>query len=327
MTRSLTSLASQYAWAADIARGAPSIFNTQPWHWRVRDNELELWADPTRQLDAVDPDGRLLTISCGVALHHVRTALTAGGDEVRTARLPDPAQPDLLARIHAVPGTPRRDDSPEQTRFGAIRVRHSDRRPFTDKPVDDAVLARLRAAAEVEGAHLHVIGAEDIPALAAAATRAAELETADPAYRAELEQWTNRPRWTGDGVRPDPSLEPAGRRVRLRDFRLDATSAAGQPDADRAATYAILWGDDDERMSWLRAGEALSAVMLDATAAGLAMSPMSDLVEVPETREVVLQLIADAGEPYLALRLGHPQGGLPDRTPRRRADDVISGTH
>jgi len=50
--------------AAETALLAPSIFNTQPWRWTIRSGRLELWGDRTRQLDTVDPDGRLLTLSC-----------------------------------------------------------------------------------------------------------------------------------------------------------------------------------------------------------------------------------------------------------------------
>ena len=37
---------------------APSIHNSQPWHFTVRADRVEVFADPTRSLPAVDPDGR-----------------------------------------------------------------------------------------------------------------------------------------------------------------------------------------------------------------------------------------------------------------------------
>jgi hypothetical protein len=51
--------------AAEEAGRAPSILNTQPWRWRVRDDVLEPHADRTRQVTSIDPEGRLLTLSCG----------------------------------------------------------------------------------------------------------------------------------------------------------------------------------------------------------------------------------------------------------------------
>ncbi|MER6596672.1 nitroreductase, partial [Micromonospora purpureochromogenes] len=93
--------------AARLSLYAPSVFNTQPWRWRVTRQALELRADPTRQLATTDPDGRLLTLSCGAALHHARVALAGEGWAVTVERLPDPADPGLLARVRATgPETP-----------------------------------------------------------------------------------------------------------------------------------------------------------------------------------------------------------------------------
>jgi hypothetical protein len=60
--------------AAHLALHAPSVFNTQPWRWRVGADSLRLYADRDRHLGIVDPDDRLITMSCGEALHHARAA-------------------------------------------------------------------------------------------------------------------------------------------------------------------------------------------------------------------------------------------------------------
>ena len=44
--------------AADAARFAPSIHNTQPWRWVVRAGRLELFGVSERQLSEQDPSGR-----------------------------------------------------------------------------------------------------------------------------------------------------------------------------------------------------------------------------------------------------------------------------
>src|SRR5512133_2219793 len=80
---------------------APSIHNTQPWHFVVRPDALELHAVNDRQLRALDPTGRQMVISCGCALFNARVALAA--DRIlQIDRLPDAAQPDFLARVTMV---------------------------------------------------------------------------------------------------------------------------------------------------------------------------------------------------------------------------------
>ena len=102
------------------------MFNTQPWQWRVAGDILELSSEPKRQLGATDPDGRLL-ISCGAALHHARTALAATGYAVTVDRMPDPAHPELLARIHLGAVVP--PDREAQRMAAAIARRRTDRSP------------------------------------------------------------------------------------------------------------------------------------------------------------------------------------------------------
>src|SRR5512139_2343650 len=119
--------------AAAAAGYAPSVHNTQPWRWRVSAAGLDLYADRSRQLQIADPVGRLLTLSCGAALHHARAALAAEGWATQVTRLPDPAEPDHLARI-TLGG--RTEVSPEAMRhFQAVRLRHTDRRPVGDAPI------------------------------------------------------------------------------------------------------------------------------------------------------------------------------------------------
>lgn len=44
--------------AVGLAVRAPSVHNTQPWHFRFGHGGLHLYADPARHLTATDPDGR-----------------------------------------------------------------------------------------------------------------------------------------------------------------------------------------------------------------------------------------------------------------------------
>ena len=56
----LTPTRSEVERAVSFGVRAPSIHNTQPWRWVYRPGVLELYADRSRQLPALDPDGRAL---------------------------------------------------------------------------------------------------------------------------------------------------------------------------------------------------------------------------------------------------------------------------
>lgn len=309
--------------AARHALRAPSVFNSQPWRWRLGPDTLDLFADRERQLSVTDPEGRLLVISCGATLHHARVALGAAGLRAEVARLPEPGEPDLLARIRVLGW---QDPTAEDVRLReAILRRRTDRRAFGDTPVEPVALTRLRAAAEANGAYLHVVRMDQMPMLAVATAKAAASELADPDYRAELTRWTNRPACSGDGVPASTAVQQAPRRVPVRDYALGAQPGLDVGDGhDSGATYGVLFGTSDDPAGWLRGGEALSALLLTAVVEGLSAAPLSDPIEQAWPRRLMRELLAGLGEPYLVVRLGvgaDPEGLPP--VPRRDPDEAI----
>jgi nitroreductase len=310
--------------AARQSLRAPSVLNTQPWRWRVTPYALELRADPTRTLQVTDPGRRLSILSCGAALHHARVALTAGGHAVRVDRMPAADDPDLLARIEVT--GPTEPDPAAQRQVEATGRRRTDRRAFGARPVDDDVLSDLRSAVEAEGAYLHVVRLDQMPMFAISTAKAAAAERDDPAYRDELAYWTHRPAAAGDGVPASTAVQPAPRRVPVRDHvpHEQAGLTAGG-DFDAGASYVILFGTSDEPVAWLRGGEALSALLLTATAAGLSTAPLSDAIEVAWPRRLLRDLLSGVGVPYVAVRLGYVDPTAPalPPAPRREAADVI----
>jgi nitroreductase len=309
--------------AARNALRAPSIFNTQPWRWRISGATADLVADRDRKLDTTDPDGRLLLLSLGAALHHAAVTVAAEGWTPVVSRFPDPAEPDLVARIRLGAYAPT--DAAARRLAAAIARRRTDRRGFGDRPVPQETLSNLRRAVEAQGSYLHVVRGEQVPALAAAISRAAADESDDPAYRAELDRWTHRPAASGDGVPVSTAVDTAPRRVPIRDFAPGGRPGAATAGHDDAAAYVLLFGAADDPAGWLRGGEALSALLLGAAADGLAASPFSEAMETPWPRRLLTDLLGGVGTPYLVVRLGYadPAAGPAPVAPRRAAAEVI----
>ncbi|MDG4808658.1 nitroreductase [Micromonospora sp. WMMD1120] len=315
-------LTTALAEAAATAGHAPSVHNTQPWRWRVLPDALELRSVADRQLAASDPDGRLLAISCGTALHHARIALAAQGWRAAVRRLPDPDDSELMARLTDLS---RSTADPDAMRLvQCMRIRHTDRRPVSDEPVPTAAIEQITHAVTAEGCRMRVLDRDQVLEVAAAAGQAHAVEAEEPEMRAELAYWTGRA-GAGTGL-PSEVLpeQPSQTTVPGREFGRSGSLPIG-PGHDQAAVYAMLHGDEDERGSWLRAGEALSAGWLTATRAGVSVVPLSAAVEVPGTRQTLRQLLAGIGFPYLVLRLGiaDPAHAGPPHTPRLTTAQVV----
>jgi nitroreductase len=309
--------------AARESLRAPSVFNTQPWKWRLTGDLLELTSDPSRRLGVTDAEGRLLLISCGGALHHARVSLAAAGWRAEVRRLPDEQRPDLLARIRVVGRAA--PDAHAKELAAAINRRRTDRRAFGDRPVAEQTLDRLRRLVEDQGVYLHVVPDDRVAELAISVDEAADANFFDPAHHSELTKWTHRPAWADDGVPATTAVQPSLRRVPVRNFLPDGSPGLlPGADHDEGAAYVIIFGTTDAPVDLLRGGEAMSALLLQATAEGLATAPISEAVEVAWPRRLLSRLLSGVGEPYLIVRLGYVEAAdaVPP-SPRRLPTDVI----
>ncbi len=265
--------------AATTAGYAPSILNTQPWHWRLHGGDLDLSVDRRRTLDVADPEGRLAILSCGAALHHVRVSLAAAGWHAAVARFPDSEKPGLVATIRAGGRIPV---EPAATRdLRAVKMRHTDRRPLPDVHIDADKLRTIVTAVRAHGSSLQLLRPQQVFALATAADDAASMETADSTWQAELRYWTGgtRPLDTGLPATVIPAAI-APTTVTDPDFGYHGDRLIAEAH-DRTAVFAILYGSDDCRLDWLRAGEALSAAWLTAIELEVSVLPLSATIEVP----------------------------------------------
>ena len=316
------------------ACSAPSVHNTQPWSWRVLDaTTMELYADRSRQLRASDPRGRDLAISCGAALHHLVMAAAAFGLVAEVLLLPSREDEEPLARIHLSAGH-REIKSVEW--LTALENRLTDRRGFSNWEVPTERLRHLCDAATEWGAHALPLTdpwvrhrAEEL------LERARCVQAANPQITEELGVWTDRlGPYSVEGI-PTENTAPAQRPgITHRPSRFESVPTPGPTDTHEASDLepepteglvAICTARDDLR-SWLQAGQAMSAVWLRATLGGLAVTAVSQVIEVESTRRLLQRdLFSYTGRPQILLRIGWPDISRPPlpHTPRRSLEDVL----
>jgi hypothetical protein len=308
---------------------APSNHNTQPWLFRVRGNQVELYADRSRSLSVTDPNDRQLLISCGCALFQLRLAMWHFGHLDQTVLLPVPGDNDLLARVslgEEDPPTPQ-----QEALFHAIPLRRTNRQLFREDPLRPDLKHELVKAATREEATLHFVDdREQRNKIADLIAEGDRQQWANCRFRLELAAWIHPNDCEArDGI-PNSAqnsgdlLSVAGPIV-IRTFDLGEGQAAKDRDiAAYSPGLVVLSTRTDEPWAWISTGQALARVLLRARADEVWASYLNQPIEVPALRPRVAEILGTTEHAQLILRLGYGPNVNP--TPRRTVEEVMIPT-
>jgi hypothetical protein len=312
--------------AVALACHAPSLHNSQPWRWVAKGATLELWADPNRSMPATDHTGRELTLSCGATLDHLRVAMAAAGWDSVTERFPDPADVNYLARLQFRPMETVTET--HQLRADAILRRRTDRLPYDAPTKWPALVSALRQAAAPYDVQLDVVADGERPRLAEASRLTESLRRYDTTYLSELRWWTSP--FESDATHvPESALLSASEAARVDVARAFPPVGGGQRratiDHDHSKILVLSTHHDDARLDVLRCGEALSAVLLECTLAGMATCTLTHMTELAPSRDIIAQITGTTGQPQLLIRVGRSpaHGQHVERTARRPVTEVL----
>lgn len=302
------------------ATRAPSSHNTQPWFFSVSESTIELFADRTRALPVNDPDDRELTISCGCALMNLRVAAASDGFGVQVQILPEPGEPDLLARVCL-------SDSSNTVAEVAllaesIEHRHTYRKPFLNHEVTESVRDRLVEAVEREDARLFPLLTEEARQQAVVLiTEGDKVQWDNPSWRRELAAWMH-PRRQGDGLTVPTMAAPVAR-FAVRTFDMgDWVAGKDEKLAEASPLLVVLTTEGDEARDWLLAGQALQRVLLVACQHGLQACYLNQPIQVASVRPKLQDLVGTGHYPQIFLGFGDPAEEV-TLTPRRPLEEII----
>jgi nitroreductase len=315
---------------------APSSHNTQPWIFKiVNNNSIEVYADRTRALPVVDPEDRELTISCGAALCYLQIALQHFGYRHNVELLPKSEDEDLLARVSIDDTNNRslnRASKEDSSVFQAIIKRRTNRLKFEDREVASSLLSKLQSVVAESGggdAWFHIAKEGDQKNLLAHLIAEGDrIQMSDKRFRRELASWIHSNRSHNKDGMPGYSFGFNDIISLMSPFVLRTfDSGKGQAAKDRqlasgSPVLVVLGTNSDEPIDWLKIGLALGHMLLTTQSENVWSSFLDQPLEVPELRWRVKDAIKrKEGFPQLLLRMGYGQQVKP--TPRRPVEEVV----
>jgi nitroreductase len=326
---------------------AANAHDTQPWRFCAAADRIELFADESRNLGAMDPFRREMQISLGCAVENLAIAARAQGFSARVVVDPGSVGPATGARHAATimldPATP--DISPL---LAAIPRRHTNRGPYDgDRPVPAEAIERFRALAGADDSIRLILLTEPAArqSFAGATVAATQAIISDERMIADSDAWFRASDAEIAAHRDGPTLYAAGLSpLTLLLARLFPVSPErghrGWLDQTRDVQVATapLFGliavrDLYDREQAIRAGRLWQRLHLQATLLGLGMQPLNQLPEMVDreaqlgkpaaTAATLAGLAGDAAwRPTFAFRAGWPERPAP-ASPRRAVEAVM----
>lgn len=332
-------------WAASWAMLAPNPHNLQSWRLKlVGTDRLDLFVDLQRLLPHTDPLGRQVLIGQGTFLELYRMAAAERGYRAEIALLPDGPFPAegldsrRVASIRLVADDAARPDP----LFAHAVQRRSNKEVFdTEHPLHASELAGLLKM-PVEDVQLSgtvdpamTQGLRDLvqEALVLEIETPRTLKESIDLMRIGPEQVAANPDgidllgptiWWGSrlGMVSREDIATPG----TESFRIGLEMARDQ--AQSASGFAWLSTPDNSRLSQLQAGMNYLRLNLQATAQGIALHPMSQLLqEYPEMADAQQRFLTGIGGDtkgavQMLVRLGHAKN--PGPSPRRPLDAIMA---
>ena len=328
---------------------AANPHDTQPWLFRIGDDAIDVLADLSRNLGAMDAFVREMHLGLGCAIENMLVAAGPNGYDAEVAEvegslsnLTERRSPVAAASVRLI----RRAPSAPDDFYRAIALRHTNRFAYDrGKAVPADWIEFLRQTGAEQGAHVILFDeGEDRRAFDAAVVESTQAIIDDKTMIADSDRWFRSSAAEIEAHRDGPTLNAAGLSYfALTYSRLFSVSPATSHAAwltntrDVQLASAPLTGliavkNRYDRKGTLAAGRVWQKLHLSATARGLAMQPLNQPIEMIDRERQLAQgarwakriarLTGDEWQATFSFRAGYASNPAPP-SPRRRLKDVV----
>ena len=324
---------------------AASPHNTQPWKFKISDNNVDLFADTGRNLGTLDPVGREMLLGLGCAVENMVVGAQALGFTPILNLFPAGASGEHVARLTVFPG--ERTTPPEAA---ALAKRHTHRGAYIrEQALSRTVVDDLSALTRRSSSRLVWLGADSTAGkhFVEATLEATTTIVADADMHRDSAAWFRHDLALVNKNRDGISTSTAGLSPVMTRLALTLPGSMignGQHQQwikmtrDTQLPTAPMFGmitvpDLADRPALIEAGRIWQRLHLAGTLKGLAMQPLNQMMEVadrdralgrPSPAAKALEELGGFAESIVAFgfRVGYARGPAP-ASPRRSVEQVL----
>jgi hypothetical protein len=211
--------------------------------------------------------------------------------------------------------------------FNEITKRHTNRKRYEDREIEDEKLEKLKSCINREDIRLDILtGKEDKNKMADILSRAHKIQLGNKAFRKELASW----------VRPNTSDAKdglPGYAFGYSDFEsffgsfifgtFDMSSSRARIESTfmkASPAVAVLSTQSDDKLTWIQTGVLFETLFLTATKLDVRFDLFSQPIGIPELRQEMAQIL-NVKYPQILIRMGYAKPAK--HTPRRPVEDVL----
>ena len=325
------------------ARGilASSGHNMQPWTLRldpIDSLSFYLYANPERITKEVDPEFRQMMISQGTFLEYVSVAGEKEGWEVKIKLFPNGEydEENLLHSMDTLPGAKITLESAQQEEaplYNAMYMPDTNRMPYWDHELSPYEISSLESASDTSDISVKVYKEQsDRSYITACVIESAIMEAGVPRVMEETntifranEHQKNRYRYgfSVEGQGTSGLMKPVLQGMLTMFPSLNSGKAASQnfikstmTSAKNAPAYVMIVTERNDRATQVRSGMIYSRLVLTGHTMGLAMQPLSQVLEeYPEMNHLYTKFkqkyAPKDGTIQMLFRTGYPKKRMP----------------
>lgn len=307
-----------------LASKAPSGHNTQPWRFRISDDEITILPNYKVTLPVVDPDNRELFISLGCAVENLFIASEHLGYKAQINSCCPEGITINLIRASGIQDNPL---------FTEIEKRQTNRNLYNGKRISEETLEKIKSIRKETKVQLYILEKENAIAqtIKEYIKEGNKIQMNDKPFKTELLSWmrfnTKQVERTQDGLSYQVFGSPAlpqciAKPIVSMFLKPNPQNKSDMKKIDSSSHLVVFTTCTNTFKEWINSGRTLQRFLLKLTEEGISCAFMNQPCEI-ETLVPKLQSALSVNDEYptILLRIGYAKPA--PYSPRKEIEKIL----